>query len=300
MSVPSAYLIVVVIWATTPLAVKWSGEGLGPVPAAAARMLIAAVVGLVMLRLLNIRLPWDRVSITSYLAAGLGIFGAMSLVYWGALYVPSGLISVLFGLSPILSGLLSRYWLVEPELSATRWIACLTALAGLITIFRYELRIEGDAWIGISLLLGAVTLFSVSTVWVKRIGAELHPFAQTVGGLLVCVPPYAISWWLIGGVGIAGADSVAYAAVLYLALGGSLLGFLCYYYVLRHLPATTVVLITVITPVMALGIGAALNDESISLSTLVGTGMILGGLALYHLGDRLIVRLRRTANENGC
>lgn len=142
-----------------------------------------------------------------------------------------------------------------------------------------------------------MTLFSVSTVWVKRIDVSLHPFAQTVGALLVCVPPYAISWWLIGGPDFASADNIAYAAVAYLALGGSLLGFLCYHYVLRYLPATTVVLITVITPVIALAIGAVFNDEVLPATTLAGTGLIIGGLALYQLGDRLGAMARRVVEE---
>lgn len=130
MSVPGAYLVVIVIWATTPLAVKWSGEGLDPVPAAASRMLIAAAVGWLLLKWLRIPLPWHREALNSYLAAGLGIFGAMSLVYWGALYLPSGLISVLFGLSPILSGLMAQRWLNDSGLTAARWLGCVTALAG--------------------------------------------------------------------------------------------------------------------------------------------------------------------------
>lgn len=292
MSIPGAYLAVVVIWATTPLAVKWSGEGLGPMPAAASRMLIAAGVGFVLLQLLRIRLPWSRDAVASYFAAGTSIFGAMSLIYWGALYVPSGLISVLFGLSPIVAGVVAQRWLGESELTALRWIACLVALMGLVVIFWHELQVEGDAWIGIVILLVAVVIFSISSVWVKRVGAKLHPFAQTVGALIVCAPPYALSWWWIGGPDPSQAAMAAYGAVLYLALGGSLLGFLCYFHVLRHLPATTVALITVMTPVLALGIGAQFNDESLPATTLIGTGMIVAGLAIYHLGDRVKRRLR--------
>lgn len=297
MSIPAAYVVVVAIWATTPLAIKWSSEGLGPMPAAASRMLIAAVIGLALVRLLNIRMPWHRAAITSYLAAGLGIFGCMSLVYWSALYVPSGLISVLFGLSPLLSGLLAQRWLSDAPLTPARWMACAVAVSGLVTIFWRELRMEGDTWFGICLMLGAVTLFSVSAVCVKRVGVSLHPFAQTVGALLVCAPAYALSWWLIGTPATVHASAVAYAAVIYLALGGSLLGFLCYYYVLRHLPATTVALVTVITPVMALCLGAIFNNETLPMTTLIGTALIVVALTVYQVGDRMMVVVRRVANQ---
>ena len=44
MSVPAAYLAVILIWSTTPLAVKWSSEGPGFLFGALGRMALAAVL----------------------------------------------------------------------------------------------------------------------------------------------------------------------------------------------------------------------------------------------------------------
>ena len=44
-----AYLIVIAVWATTPLGIKWSGEALPAFAAAGSRMAIAAVLGLLWL-----------------------------------------------------------------------------------------------------------------------------------------------------------------------------------------------------------------------------------------------------------
>ena len=44
----AAYLIVVAVWATTPLGIKWSGEAMAPLAAAGVRMGIAALLGSVL------------------------------------------------------------------------------------------------------------------------------------------------------------------------------------------------------------------------------------------------------------
>ena len=106
MSVPTAYIGVIVIWTTTPLAIKWSGEGSHFMFAVTTRMVIAAVLSLLILKATRTPLPWHKPARDTYLVGGLGIFGAMTLVYWGAQFIPSGWISVIFGLTPIMTGLM--------------------------------------------------------------------------------------------------------------------------------------------------------------------------------------------------
>jgi len=84
-------------------------------------------------------------------------------------------------------------------------------------------------------------------------------------------------------------------AVLYLALFGSLIGFLCYYLILSRLHAATVALVTLITPVLALTLGMLLNQETPSNSMLAGAGLILIALGAYLFGDRLSRRKARLA-----
>ena len=97
-----AYLIVVLVWATTPLAIKWSAEAVPPVMAAMSRMMLAVAIGLPWLWLQGKRLPWDRAALLAYGAAVPGVFGAMALSYLASSYVPPGLISVMFGLGDYL------------------------------------------------------------------------------------------------------------------------------------------------------------------------------------------------------
>ncbi|HIA09196.1 MAG TPA: EamA family transporter, partial [Chromatiaceae bacterium] len=104
MSVPAAYLAVILIWSTTPLAIQWSGDGPGFLFGVAARMVVGLSILLAGMRLLRVDFPWDRASRRVYLVGGVPLYLAMTSVYWSAQYIPSGWISVIFGLSPIFIG----------------------------------------------------------------------------------------------------------------------------------------------------------------------------------------------------
>jgi len=81
-------------------------------------------------------------------------------------------------------------------------------------------------------------------------------------------------------------------SIVYLALFGSLIGFVSYFYVLQKLSPSTVALVTLITPVFAIVLGALLNNEVIGLSLVAGASCIVLGLMIYHWGDLLLGRIR--------
>jgi drug/metabolite transporter (DMT)-like permease len=297
MSIPAAYLTVILIWSTTPLALKWSIAGGGFAFAVASRMAIGLAITVLILVIRRIELPLHRRARHSYLAAGLGLFGAMALTYWGAQYIPSGLVSVLFGLSPLITGLMALIWLEEEALTPIKIAGMLLGLAGLAAIFGDSREMGGShAVAGVAALLAAVTVYSASLVWVKRIGDDGPPLATTAGSLAVSLPLFGLVWWLMGGNVPATMPAKAGAAIVYLGVFGSVLGFALYYYVIKHLETGKVALITLVTPVMALLLGSLLNDEPVSPRVWLGTALIGLGLALHQ--GQAMAGLMATRKEN--
>ncbi|MEW8505979.1 MAG: DMT family transporter [Candidatus Thiodiazotropha sp.] len=292
MSVPAAYLGIVLIWGTTPLAIKWSGEGVGYLFGVTGRMVIGVVLALLVLRLIRQPLVWHKRARHTYMAAGMGIFIAMTAVYWASQFIPSGWISVIFGLSPIFTGLMARVWLQEPGLDLQRFLAVLIALVGLTTIFSVGMEL-GEAFVlGLIGVLISVITHAASAVWVKRIDAQLHGLVVTAGGLLVAVPLFLLSWLLQGESWPPLIEQRALASIIYLGVVGSVLGFALYFYVLRHVETTKVALITLVTPVIALLAGKWLNAEVVDAKVWAGTALIMLGLAGFELGGRIRTQLR--------
>ncbi|MCH2558286.1 MAG: EamA family transporter [Alcanivorax sp.] len=298
MNTLAAYLIVIAVWATTPLGIKWSGEALPAFAAAGGRMALAALLGVLWLLARRQGLPLHRRALASYGAALPGIFGAMGCSYMAARDLPSGLISVVFGMAPLISGVMLLAVRGGARFNAWHWLACLLGLAGLALVFgdgltalgrggdaALEGRVRGMLWI-----LAAVSLFALSGIVVQRVGAGLAPMQQTVGGLIGSLPLYGLAM-LITGQGVQWSGDVrGLGAIVYLAVFGSLVGFYCYFLVLTRLPAATVALVTLITPVLALSLGAGLNGEQLGPRVLAGAAVIVAALGLYLFGDRRVRR----------
>ena len=286
MSVPAAYIGIILIWSTTPLAIQWSGTEVGYLFGITSRMILGVIVGLLTAMLFSIRLPWHAAARRTYLAAGLGLFFAMTAVYWSSQFIPSGWISVLFGLAPIVTGVMATLWLSEKALSVSRIIGMLLGLAGLAIMLLGTQALGPGAAYGIAGMLFSVTAYSASAVAIKRIAADVPALATTIGGLVVTVP-LLIAVYVISGEPLPAMVPVrALLAIVYLGVIGSVLGFAMYYYVLKHVDTTRVALITVITPVIALMLGHLLNGEALQTETLAGTAAILSGLLLFEYGQR--------------
>lgn len=293
MSVPFAYVGIIVIWSTTPLAIQWSAQGAGFAFAVFSRMLIGALLAAVLVAVWRVGFPLHERARRSYLVGGLALFGAMALTYWGARFVHSGLVSVLFGLSPLATGVLAALWLGERALSGPRVVGMLLGVAGLAVIFAHGEGVGGEhALAGLAALVVAVVIYSAGLVALKRIGDDSPPLATTAGTLTVSLPLFGLLWWATDGSVPSDLPARSAGAIVYLGVFGSVLGFALYYYVIKHLDAGRVALITLVTPVLALLLGNLLNGEEIGLRVWLGAALITFGLALYQWGGVAAARLR--------
>lgn len=286
MSLPAAFVSVVLIWSTTPLAIKWSSLGIGFSFAVFSRMAIGVLLCIALLALFRIRFPMHRKARQAYLAGGVSIFAAMGFTYWSAQYVSSGMIAVVFGLSPLITSLGAMLWLEEEALTRHKVAGMLLGLLGLMMVFRGGLDLGSNAGVGILALLCAVTAQSMGMVRIKHIGDDSPPLAMTCGSLAVSLPLFMLAWYVMDGHVPASAPQQAVAATLYLGVFGSVLGFALYYYLIKHLETGRVALITLITPVMALLLGHVLNNEAILPQVWLGTASIVLGLGLHQWGGR--------------
>ena len=282
MSVPAAYIAVILIWTTTPLAVKWSGEGPGFLLGALGRMGLAAVVCVLLLLVLRVPFAWHGTARRAYLAASIAVYGAMLCVYWAAQHVPSGLISVLFGLTPVVTAVFERWLLDQRGYSGARLGGTLLAIAGLAVIFGGGTEIGPRAIEGMSVLVLGVFINAFSMVLLKRYNHALAPLAVATGSLVIGAALLLLTWIVLdGALPAAPVPARAAASIVYLGVVGSVLGFPLFYYLLKRTPASAVALLTLITPVTALLLGNTVNHEPITPPVWAGTALVLAGLGIH-------------------
>lgn len=276
-----AYLLMIVVWSTTPLAIKWSSEGIDFVTGVSVRMFIGSFLALSLALIWYKAIPLNKAARQVYIASAMAIYGAMMLVYWGAQYIPSGLISVIFGLSPIFTGVFALYLLNRQSFGMNQIIGILLGIFGLSVIFSEQLNFGEKAIYGISATLLSVLLHSASAVWIKRLNIALPALIVTAGGLIFSMPLFLLTFFVFADPLPNELPQRTLWAIAYLGIMGSVVGFVSYYFVLAKLSPSTVALATLITPVTALLLGRWFNQENISLSIFIGTSLIISGLIIH-------------------
>lgn len=274
------YALLVFIWSTTPLAIVWSVEDLHPMWALAIRFFLALPLALGLLWLFKTRLPLDRVSLHSYLAGACSFIGSQIFTYWSTDYLSSGIIALMFGLAPLISGLIGRF-VFQMQLSLNQWLGMGIALIGLSVICL------GDADqhmqpIGIVIALVGVLVYCVSMFWVKKINAPIDPMAQAAGsiGLSVVFSLGMLPFiWQYAPTAMPHAKSLF--GLVYAVIMASLIAMFCYFKLVQKIKPTTLSLTTVLTPMLALLVGVLLNNEKLPLIALVGVVILLFGLVVY-------------------
>lgn len=281
MAVLLAYISVVLIWATTPLTIQWSSDSLSFIAAVLLRMSIALLIGLAINLLLRRQLFAQAGAWQVYAAGAIGIFPNMPVVYWSAQFIPSGLVAVVFALSPFVMGLMTLIVLKHNPFSVRRILALLLALTGLVVIFYHQLQFNFRAVYGVAGILLSCFLFSFSSVLVKKLNVRVDPFNQALGTLLFALPALLLMWWYMDGHIPPAISTKSLVAVGYLSIFGSLLGAALFFYVLANISPTAVSLITFMTPILALVLGSWVGHESLSVQLWLGAGLVVIALLLY-------------------
>ena len=214
----------------------------------------------------------------------------MFLVYWGAQFIPSGWIAIIFGLSPIITGVFTSLFFKEEFLSPIRLISLFLAFVGLIIIFGHGTNLGEHAVWGIGAVLLSATTHALAALLIKQTQALISGVQITYGGLLIAVFLFAMTSLFNDALSSENVTAFNWYAIIYLGVIATAIGFPLYYFVLAKLDAIKVSMITLITPITALLLGAMLNGESLNTTVIVGASMIVLGLTMYEY-DKKIARL---------
>lgn len=289
-----AYIILIAIWSTTPLAIKWSATDLSFVGAIFWRILLSALLALAVLSIRGESLRGYRHGLRFYVVAALGIAPNFLLVYWSAQWISSGLISVIFSTTPFLIGVLSYYWLGRQVFTVQRVIALLIAMLGLVVVFAEQLIIIGrDGAYGVVVMLVSVVIFATSSTYLQKMNTTIPVLQQTTGGLCFSSLFLALVWLLLDGSAPWPITLRGGLSILYLSVFGSLIGFMLYYFLLQRISAYAVSTVGMISPAFALILGVFLAGELLTLQLMIGAGLVLLGLTLYHMRGSALVSVAK-------
>jgi len=286
------WLLLCGIWGSTWLFIKLGLEDLPPISFAGIRSLIAALVLAAVVVVWRVPVPrsrrdWSMIAGTGLLAFTLNY----GLLFWGEQYVSSGLAALLQATIPAFGLVIAHYYLPGERITPMKICGVLLGVVGVGVIFSNQMQIEGALalWGSAGIVVGALGV-AYANVLVKARGAHIEPATLAAGQLGCGLLPL-----LLAGIALEGNPlkfrwtPTAIISLFYLALVGSSLAFLLFYWLVRSMDVTKTMLIALVTPLLAVTLGMIFLDERLSWRTLAGGACILSGVAL--------VMIRRTGRE---
>jgi drug/metabolite transporter (DMT)-like permease len=280
----TAWAAICFFWGTTFLGIKIALETMPPFLMGGTRYVIAGVTLALVLTLRKHRLPdrssWFTLAVLGFFMIVLGNGG----VVWGEQFVPTGLAAVVVGTSP--------FWMVSvnalmphgDRLHARQWIGLTVGFCGILLLLWPEISLRGGDKHGF--VLGITSLEIACAGW--AIGSNYtrrHVLPDDVLGSAALQMAFGGAMMTLVGLATGESSHLSItprtaSAWLYLAVFGSIVGFVAYSYALQHLPVTIVSMYTFVNPVIAVTLGTLILGEPFHLRMLAAAAIIIVGIVI--------------------
>ncbi len=259
-------------------------DDLPPLTSAAVRFVVAAAGMAVLAACLARREGGESPPLRLSLVLGTTNFAlSYAIVYWSETRLPSGLVSVLWAVYPMLQALLGHRYLPGERLGGAQFLGFGLGFLGVALLFVTDLRSigPGAAPAGGVLLLSPLVV-ALGTTYVKKHGAAVSSLRLNRDGMALGAAMLGIAALLAERGAPVRWTRGAVLSVLYLAFVGTVVAFGLFFWLLRHAPANRLGVIAYVTPAIALSLGIGVRGEPVTAFTVGGLGLILLGIFLVH------------------
>jgi drug/metabolite transporter (DMT)-like permease len=282
-------LLLASIWGASYMLIKIGLREMSPEMVAFARIALAAVV-LVPIAAAQGALSGLRGRLGVIAAVGaVQVAGPFLLIPLGEQHIASALAGILVATTPIFTALLAIRLDHEERSEGLRLVGVGAGVAGVALLFGFDLGGSSAALLGGLAVVLASVGYSVGSFVVKHRLSDARPLGvvatvMTASALMLLIP--AIATAPASGPGLG-----PIAAVVALGVFGTGVAFVIFYLLIGTVGPARTMIVSYLAPGFAVVYGATLLGESISVATLVGLALIVGGAWLAISGR--IPRYRR-------
>jgi drug/metabolite transporter (DMT)-like permease len=272
-------------WGSSYLFIKIGVDnGLQPFTLIMFRLLIGLVLLASVVRLAREPLPRDpRMYGHLFVMGIINIAIPFSLITYAELTVDSSLAAVINGAVPLFVIVIAAMFLKGETVTINRVAGLVVGFIGVAVLVGLDVTDLGSAnTLGELALIGATISYAVGNVYNKAHVHGLRPMIpalfQVFFGLLVTG---ALAFLTEHPLAVIPAPE-AILAVVWLGLLGSGLAYLFYFRILQRWGATRTSTVAYLLPVVGIGLGALVLHEAVAINTLIGTILVVGGIALVN------------------
>jgi drug/metabolite transporter (DMT)-like permease len=281
-----AFWLLGVIWGSSFLWIKIGVAEIGPITLVAFRLGFALLGLLVVFALQRRAVPRD--SKTLWALVFMGVFNTaipFALISWGETRIDSALASILNGTVPLFTIVIAHYWLSDEKITLMRVVGLIVGFLGVVVLVSRDFGPQGihSSILGQLAVLAAAVSYAVSATFSRR---HLRGIAPVVQATSIVFVADALAW---AAVPLAEQPlrwpvlPITWFALIWLGLLGSCVAYLLYFYLLNSVGATKSTLVTYVFPVIGLILGIIFLGESADWRLLVGSALVVGGIAVVNV-----------------
>jgi drug/metabolite transporter (DMT)-like permease len=274
-------VVLATIWGTSFLAIALALPEVPPLTIVLIRAGFGASILLVILVLSGGRLPVNWAIWRQYLY--LAIFNNVipqGLIAWSEQGISSGYAAILNATTPMFAVIFAIIFRTGERLTLGRGLGVLAGIIGVGIMIGPDALISADnaLWSQVA-CIAACASYAYGGIYGRRFGGSsplVNSTATTLGVALIMLPLSLIfdhPWNLSVGL-------TAWAGLASLGFGSTGIAYLLYFKLLASAGATRLMLVTLISPIAAVILGAFFLNETIGLNVAIGFLVIALGLGL--------------------
>ncbi len=276
----AALVTLYLTWSSTYLAIRFSLESFPPFFIAGSRYMAVGAAMYLFLRRRGTPAPTRREWAGSSAVGAFLLMGGTGGVVYAEQWVGSGMAALVLATTPLWTVLFAGIWKEWP--TRNEWIGISLGLAGIVL-----LNLEGDLR---SHPAGAVLLALAAASW--AFGSVLSTRLTLPSGMMASAAQMFSGGFLVVIMSAASGERIVahpttktVFSMAYLAIGGSLLGYTAYTYLLKTVRPALATSYAYVNPVLAVLLGVWLAGETISMMTVAAMLVILAGVVMVIMGQ---------------
>jgi drug/metabolite transporter (DMT)-like permease len=266
------------LWGGSFLFLRIAAPVLGAVWLIEIRVLIAGLALLPLLIRLNV---WDEVrrkALPLFVVGCINSALPFVLLAFASISLPAGFTSILNATSPLFGTVVAAVWLQE-ALTVRRLLGFVLGFVGVMILIGWKtMAVTPAVFLSIAAGLAAAVMYAIAAPFAKRQLSGVPPVVTAtmsqLSAALFLLPalPFTVPK-------VAPSPGILFS-VLILALFCTSIAYILYFRLIQNIGSTKALTVTYLVPVFAMIWGAAFLKEPITLSMVLGGGLILLGTAI--------------------
>lgn len=281
----AAFAAIYVIWGTTYLAIAMMVKSIPPYLGAGSRFLVAGTLLFAFLRLRGQPFPTPRQWGWAALAGLLLLVGGNGSIVWAQKTVPSGIASIIVATEPLWIVLASWLFFRGGRPTLLEAAGILGGFAGMVFLIGPSMLAHGGEIdpFGAGLLVFATVSWAFGSMVSRHADLpDSAPMAMSMemasAGLIMLLLAIPKGDW--AGFSLSAVTLESFLGWLYLVVFGSWIGFVAFFFLMRHCRPSRAATYAYVNPLIALFLGWLVAGEPLSARTLVSAAVILASVAI--------------------